>query len=279
MGLVNLQGDQTVFQLPRLRIPGLRRLARGTAGLGPQIVARNDAVVLHAQGARLRRAIREQGAGNFRRFFFPTGTRQQAHAGQFLLLGPVHAHQSGQVVGCRRLRVVLAQPIVPGGVAAQPLGTPPANGFSTERLGAAIDRAAGGGAVPPVPVVIGSPNAGAVIGSTAPAAAPLAASPMTAVTPVMPAPAVPLAPRSSSGPNIVDFALKTSNPVGTPVYSRSSLQLRSAESACAAFASADLAQTAFLEAGGPDKDRKGLDPDGDGFACSWDPSPFRNAVQ
>ncbi|MDQ1849064.1 hypothetical protein Q9299_12255 [Gemmobacter fulvus] len=172
-----------------------------------------------------------------------------------------------------------AQPIVPGGVAAQPLGTPPANGFSTERLGAAIDRAAGGGAVPPVPVVIGSPNAGAVIGSTAPAAAPLAASPMTAVTPVMPAPAVPLAPRSSSGPNIVDFALKTANPVGTPVYSRSSLQLRSAESACAAFASADLAQTAFLEAGGPDKDRKGLDPDGDGFACSWDPSPFRNAVQ
>ena len=26
-------------------------------------------------------------------------------------------------------------------------------------------------------------------------------------------------------------------------------------------------------------EERGLDPDGDGFACSWDPSPFRNAVQ
>ena len=32
---------------------------------------------------------------------------------------------------------------------------------------------------------------------------------------------------------------------------------------------------AFLEAGGPKRDRKGLDPDGDGFACAWDPRPFR----
>ena len=39
------------------------------------------------------------------------------------------------------------------------------------------------------------------------------------------------------------------------------------------------AQQAFLEAGGPERDRKGLDPDGDGYACAWDPTPFRAAVQ
>ncbi|CAN0586593.1 unnamed protein product, partial [Ectocarpus sp. 12 AP-2014] len=42
---------------------------------------------------------------------------------------------------------------------------------------------------------------------------------------------------------------------------------------------ADQAQIAFLEAGGPEKDRNGMDPDGDGFACNWDPTPFRRAAQ
>ena len=111
MGLVNLQGDQAVFQLPRLLVHALRRLARRPAGLGFLAGTGHNAVVLRAQGARLRRAIREQGAGNFSRFFFPAGTGQQAHAGQLLLLGSVHAHQGGQVVGRQRLRVVLAQAI------------------------------------------------------------------------------------------------------------------------------------------------------------------------
>ena len=31
-------------------------------------------------------------------------------------------------------------------------------------------------------------------------------------------------------------------------------------------------------AGGPERDQFGIDPDGDGYACSWDPSPFRKAV-
>ena len=47
--------------------------------------------------------------------------------------------------------------------------------------------------------------------------------------------------------------------------------------ACAEFGSADRAQIAFLESGGPKRDRKGLDPDGDGFACFWNPAPFRSA--
>ena len=45
--------------------------------------------------------------------------------------------------------------------------------------------------------------------------------------------------------------------------------------ACAAYSSPDRAQEDFLASGGPERDRKSLDPDGDGFACAWDPAPFR----
>jgi hypothetical protein len=41
----------------------------------------------------------------------------------------------------------------------------------------------------------------------------------------------------------------------------------------------DAAQEAFLAAGGPERDRNNLDPDGDGFACWWDPEPFRRAMR
>lgn len=80
------------------------------------------------------------------------------------------------------------------------------------------------------------------------------------------------------GPNIVEFALSVTHPVGTMMYKRSSLGLINQDRACAKYASPDLAQEAFLAAGGPDRDRKGLDPDGDGYACAWDPTPFRAAL-
>ena len=86
--------------------------------------------------------------------------------------------------------------------------------------------------------------------------------------------------RSQDGqPNIVQYALSTSNPVGTQLYSRAGFNLQAkAERNCAQYPSSDQAQIAFLSNGGPQRDRKGLDPDGDGFACGWDPSPFRSAV-
>lgn len=83
----------------------------------------------------------------------------------------------------------------------------------------------------------------------------------------------------ASGPNIVEFALSTSHAPGTKTYSRSGLRLRSYESACAPFSSADLAQEEFLRRGGPARDPMGVDPDGDGFACGWDPRPFRLVKQ
>lgn len=90
--------------------------------------------------------------------------------------------------------------------------------------------------------------------------------------------AVPDRPSGRAAPNIVAFALQTNNPVGQSLYSRSrNFNEDRYRRACAEFASPDQAQAAFLAAGGPDRDRRGLDPDGDGFACFWDPSPFRTA--
>lgn len=82
-----------------------------------------------------------------------------------------------------------------------------------------------------------------------------------------------------TGPNIVEFALATKHAPGVQMYKRSGMSIRSADSSCAKYSSPDQAQQDFLAKGGPDRDRMGIDPDGDGFACSWDPRPFRTALQ
>lgn len=82
-----------------------------------------------------------------------------------------------------------------------------------------------------------------------------------------------------TGPNIVEFALATKHAPGVQMYKRSGIGIRSADSACAKYSSPDQAQQDFLAKGGPDRDRMGVDPDGDGFACAWDPRPFRTALQ
>ncbi len=86
-------------------------------------------------------------------------------------------------------------------------------------------------------------------------------------------------PTRGQTPNIVAYALKTNNPVGVRLYRRVLGNKGRAARACSKYATADLAQQAFLARGGPIRDTKGLDPDGDGFACSWDPTPFRRSVQ
>lgn len=85
--------------------------------------------------------------------------------------------------------------------------------------------------------------------------------------------------RQSDGPNIVAFALKNQHAVGQSIYSRGMFSSagRAARN-CAKYASADQAQIEFLSRGGPENDRGGLDPDGDGYACDWDPRPFRRAA-
>ncbi len=89
--------------------------------------------------------------------------------------------------------------------------------------------------------------------------------------------AVPERP-ANTGPNIVEYAVNAPNVKGQEWYSRSLLSgenryLRN----CADYATADDAQRDFLARGGPERDRRGIDPDGDGFACGWDPAPFKSA--
>ena len=79
-------------------------------------------------------------------------------------------------------------------------------------------------------------------------------------------------------PNIVEYALKTTNPLHSSVHKRGPFASeRIALFSCRRFESPSKAQEAFLSKGGPKWDRLGLDPDGDGFACTWDPTPFRLA--
>ena len=90
--------------------------------------------------------------------------------------------------------------------------------------------------------------------------------------------ALPTRPGTNE-PNIAEYAITTTNPVGVALYGRPSFYLVNVKAACLKYTSPDLAQEAFLAQGGPQSDRKGLDPDGDGFACDWDPRPFRAALQ
>lgn len=91
--------------------------------------------------------------------------------------------------------------------------------------------------------------------------------------------AVPERP-SNTGPNIVQYALNAPNAKGQEWYSRSILSGQGRfRRNCATYATADDAQRDFLARGGPDRDRRGIDPDGDGFACGWDPAPFIQAMR
>lgn len=68
-----------------------------------------------------------------------------------------------------------------------------------------------------------------------------------------------------------EFARSTTHSVGAKIYPR-----KGKRGSCGRYSSADAAQRAFLEAGGPWEDRLGLDSDGDGFACKFDPSIYRS---
>ncbi len=75
--------------------------------------------------------------------------------------------------------------------------------------------------------------------------------------------------------NIAAYALKQKNAVGQKIYQRSSIRL----SNCSRYRNdPDAAQRAFLRAGGPERDPRRLDPDGDGFACSWNPDFYRKML-
>jgi len=85
--------------------------------------------------------------------------------------------------------------------------------------------------------------------------------------------------RANAGPNIVEYAINAPNRKGQPWWSRSILSGDNRfQRNCATYANPDAAQRDFLARGGPERDPRGIDPDGDGFACGWDPAPFKLAA-
>lgn len=198
------------------------------------------------------------------------------------------------------------------------MAPPAAQGFSTESIGAALDRVDPGSNASisyDAPYGAGQPQTGAMIGAQQqymPPVAPVASS--SAPPPVVDSvghstisdeqnfaavsaretiqsdkariernraqyqviqPGALPTRTGSNGPNIVQFALATNHPKGAQMYSRGSFGYGSWINKCGGYASPDLAQEAFLAKGGPNSDSLKLDPDGDGYACAWDPSPFR----
>lgn len=133
----------------------------------------------------------------------------------------------------------------------------------------------------PVPQVIPiktpaqSPTAEDIAGKPATAQA-AAATTGTAKT-VVPANAqvAKTGPYPGSTPALVRYAYQEQQNPGTAKYKRSGGSQAVATRACGSFAGEDAAQLAFIAAGGPVIDPRGMDPDGDGFVCGWDPRPLR----
>lgn len=150
--------------------------------------------------------------------------------------------------------------------------------MNPEDRGSATTQSTGGGApldaMRPDASPIASSAPGAVT-PTADASTELAAAATAAVT--EPAESQETAVVAADGAALAAFAKSNTHAPGAAAYGRSFSSPERAERACARYASADQAQTAFLAAGGPQQDPKGMDPDGDGYVCGWDPAAFRSA--
>ncbi|SMO37041.1 hypothetical protein [Paracoccus laeviglucosivorans] len=78
-----------------------------------------------------------------------------------------------------------------------------------------------------------------------------------------------------STPVLVRYAHQERQNPGTTTYRRTGGSVAAAARSCSGYSSADHAQRAFIAAGGPILDPRGMDPDGDGYVCGWDPRPLR----
>ncbi|MBV0891950.1 hypothetical protein KTN05_08815 [Paracoccus sp. Z118] len=104
-----------------------------------------------------------------------------------------------------------------------------------------------------------------------------AAQPQTVVAvPVARTQTVVVATPAPQAPLLVRYAAANGHNPGTRVWQRGSA---SNPQACAAYADAAAAQTAFIMRGGPAQDPMGLDADGDGYVCGWNPAAYRQAAR
>lgn len=77
---------------------------------------------------------------------------------------------------------------------------------------------------------------------------------------------------------VIAYVLQATNRLGEQVFERSNVSPEAHQKACLKYTTGQEAQEAFLKAGGPKRDPKRLDPDGDGYACDFDPTPFKTAI-
>ena len=195
------------------------------------------------------------------------------------------------VVGTAAPAQVAATPLAPAGEAERlaaetraALGQPVADPAATPAtLGAPVETAAAPTTAPVAldrdnPDISSEQDFGAVTGerSIAQDAARLesARSQYQVVTPSE------LVRPDDGGPSIIAYAQGQARPKGAAgSFGRNPFASeRRSQLACRGYRSDDVAQEAFLAAGGPGRDRYNLDPDGDGNACGWDPALYRDLV-
>lgn len=100
---------------------------------------------------------------------------------------------------------------------------------------------------------------------------------VVAAVPAVPATVAVRGPYPGSTPVLAQYSAQMTHNPGTTVWPRTGANAAQAARACQGFVSADAAQVAFIAAGGPISDPRGLDPDGDGYVCGFDPRPWRRA--
>ncbi|MDS9467210.1 hypothetical protein RGQ15_06440 [Paracoccus sp. MBLB3053] len=140
----------------------------------------------------------------------------------------------------------------------------------------------GQGAVPqaiPVQLPANAPSVldiGATPTSTTPAKV-VVADTTRATTTMTGAPVTTTGPYAGTTPVLVSYAYQEKQDPGTSIYKRTGGSVAAAARICSSYASAEAAQRGFIARGGPALDPRGMDPDGDGFVCGWDPRPVRQS--
>ena len=77
--------------------------------------------------------------------------------------------------------------------------------------------------------------------------------------------------------NVAVYARQTTHSIGDRKYTRMKVKSKKIDP-CLRFQTGDDAQRFFLSNSGPVKDFWNLDQDGDGFACKWNPEPYRKIL-
>ncbi|MTH76452.1 hypothetical protein [Paracoccus aestuariivivens] len=91
------------------------------------------------------------------------------------------------------------------------------------------------------------------------------------------APVTTTGPYAGTTPVLVKYAYQEHHDPGSSVYQRTGGSVAQAARTCSSYPSVDAAQRGFIAQGGPILDPKGMDPDGDGYVCGWDPRPVRQS--